>query len=89
METLKATYEKFTFGLGEPVRIKCSGEQGEVIGRAEYSNGAEDGYYLRYMAADGRAVTAWWDESAIESAVANIDDPADLEKYVNPGMHSD
>jgi len=52
------------FELNNLVVIKCSEEQGDVIGRAEYSN-AERSYLVRYKAADGRAVEAWWAESAL------------------------
>ncbi len=52
------------FELNGPVVIKCSDEKGEVIGRAEYTY-AERSYLVRYKAADGRAVEAWWAESAL------------------------
>lgn len=55
---------KFHFELREPVRIICSGEVGEVIGRAEYSTG-ERSYLLRYKQANGIACEAWWSESAL------------------------
>ncbi len=54
----------FKFSLGGKVTITASGETGEVIGRAEYSN-AEDGYLVRYKAGDGRATESWWSESAL------------------------
>lgn len=56
--------KQFKFELGNAVAIAASGEQGEVIGRAEYTH-AERTYLLRYKAADGRAVESWWSESAI------------------------
>jgi hypothetical protein len=56
----------FAFNLGDWVSIRCSGEDGEVLGRAEYSRG-ERAYYIRYAAADGRATEAWWGESALVS----------------------
>lgn len=62
---MKAT--TFTFDIGGQVKIRCSGEQGEVIGRAEYS-GSEDQYLIRYRCADGRATQAWWEEDALEDA---------------------
>ena len=55
----------FKFNHGDKVQIVASGETGEVIGRADYKT-AEDNYYLRYKAADGRAVEAWWQVDAIE-----------------------
>ena len=59
---------KFAFELGQKVKIKASGEEGEVAGRAEYANGAPNNYFLRYKAADGRATESWWEEGTIESA---------------------
>lgn len=56
--------KKFTFELGQMVKIEDSNEIGKVTGRAEYQN-AENSYYLRYKAGDGRAVEAWWPESAL------------------------
>jgi len=55
----------FKFNHGDKVRIIASGESGEVIGRADYKT-AENNYYIRYKAGDGRATEAWWQESAIE-----------------------
>lgn len=57
----------FKFDLKQRVVITTSGEAGEVIGRAEYSSGS-DSYFVRYKAADGRAVEAWWTEDAISCA---------------------
>jgi hypothetical protein len=57
----------FKFALDQQVQIKVSGEIGQIIGRAEYTTG-ENSYYLRYQSADGRAVEAWWTESALATA---------------------
>lgn len=54
----------FNFNLKQKVKIKCSGEEGEVIGRAEYSN-CGDQYQVRYKTADGRAEEKWWSEDAL------------------------
>jgi len=54
----------FKFSLGQQARIAISGETGEITGRAEYST-TENTYFLRYKSADGRAVTQWWEESAL------------------------
>lgn len=54
----------FKFNLGQSVVIECSGETGQVVGRAEYLSG-EQSYQVRYKAADGRAVETWWNESAL------------------------
>lgn len=59
--------KEFQFKLGQQVAIKVSGETGEVLGRAEYST-AENNYFLRYRAVDGRAVEAWWQESSLQAA---------------------
>ncbi len=59
MTTSNRTRPQFMFQLGDLVRVTASGEQGEVIGRAEYSSGV-DQYLVYYKAADGRAVEAWW-----------------------------
>ena len=61
--------KKFKHALGASVWIAVSGETGEVIGRAEYAT-AENNYYVRYKSADGRAVEAWWPESALNPASA-------------------
>lgn len=57
----------FAFSLGQQVAITASGEQGQVIGRAEYSNSTNT-YYVRYRASDGRATEAWWNEDALTAA---------------------
>ncbi len=54
----------FKFDLKEDVIISCSGESGEIIGRAEYVSW-DDQYFIRYKAADGRAEEEWWSESAL------------------------
>ena len=59
--------EQFNFDLGSRVRIRESGEVGEVIGRAEFSY-SQNSYHVRYKAGDGRAVENWWTESALEAA---------------------
>jgi hypothetical protein len=57
----------FEFELNQEVSLRCSGEQGSVIGRAEYTE-CEPSYFVRYKAADGRAVQAWWSGSALQAA---------------------
>jgi hypothetical protein len=56
---------QFKFNLNDNATINASGESGQIIGRAEYVS-VENQYHIRYKAADGRAVEAWWGESAIE-----------------------
>lgn len=51
--------------LGDQVVIKVSGETGQVIGRAQYMT-SEPSNLVRYKSADGRAVEAWWPDSAVE-----------------------
>ena len=53
------------FSLEQAVILKFSREVGVVIGRAEYMS-MEAQYLIRYKAADGRQVEAWWGASAIE-----------------------
>lgn len=55
------------YDLRQIVKIRVSGEHGEVIGRAEYIH-CEPMYLLRYMNAKGAAVEAWWSEGALENA---------------------
>ncbi|MGY0197694.1 hypothetical protein ACWA7J_21730 [Leptothrix sp. BB-4] len=55
---------KFKFKLCDPVILKLSGEAGSVRARTEYVT-RENAYLVRYLSADGRAVEAWWDESAL------------------------
>ena len=57
----------FKFALQQQVRITCSLEVGEVIGRAEYSTTPLTGYLVRYRSADGRAVEQWWTEDALSA----------------------
>lgn len=52
------------FELNQRATIVASGEAGDVIGRAEYIY-AERSYLIRYAASDGKAVEAWWTESAL------------------------
>jgi hypothetical protein len=55
------------YGCATVVRLVLSNEAGVIIGRAEYLE-SEPSYYVRYKAADGRQVEAWWGESAIVPA---------------------
>lgn len=54
----------FKFEIGDRVELTESNESGSVIGRAEFEH-AENTYYVRYRAGDGRQVECWWGESAI------------------------
>ena len=55
----------FELNLDQQVAMRFSNEVGVVIGRAEYVT-SENQYLVRYKAADGRQVEAWWGASAIE-----------------------
>lgn len=57
--------KSFRFELGDQVAISVSGEKGQIKGRAEYQT-AENAYLVRYVKADGCAVEAWWDETALQ-----------------------
>lgn len=54
----------FAHPLHTTVTITASGETGTVIGVAAYTD-SNDQYLIRYKAADGRAVEAWWAAKAI------------------------
>jgi len=54
----------FTHRLNSRVTLSESGETGKVVGRAQYTT-ADNSYYIRYKAADGRQVESWWTEGAI------------------------
>lgn len=56
----------FKYKLQQNVRILPSSECGKIVGRAEYTDGKPN-YLVRYMAADWRAVEAWWAQSALET----------------------
>lgn len=56
---------EFKFNNGDQVAVFKSGETGDVIARAEYANGNENQYLVRYVAGDGRSVESWWAESAL------------------------
>ncbi len=57
----------YKYQIADKVEIICSGEQGIVIGRAEYLD-SNNQYFIRYRSADGRAVEQWWDENALKLA---------------------
>lgn len=59
--------DELLFTLNQAVTIVVSGERGTVCARAQYANGAEPGYLVFYKAADGRAVSAWFDQSQLEA----------------------
>lgn len=50
--------------LGLTATIECSGEKGTIIGVAHYLDSPPSAL-VRYKCGDGRAVEAWWTESAL------------------------
>lgn len=60
----------FAFKLNQSVLVKVSGEKGTVEARAEYAAGNNQ-YFVHYRAADGRAVTTWFDEHHLEENKPN------------------
>ena len=56
--------QNFKFVLGQRVVIKVSGEEGEVIGRADYQE-SDNAYFVRFKDATGHAREAWWTELAL------------------------
>lgn len=58
------TKKSFFFHLGDPVRLAGTDEIGHVVGRAHYLD-SNPQYLVRYAAANGRLVEAWWAESAL------------------------
>ncbi len=72
----------FLHAINAAVIITASGESATVIARAEYA-AAENSYYLRYKAADGRAVEAWWAESALTAASTLAEAQAELAKRLD------
>lgn len=60
--------ENFKFNLGQKARIVCSGEEGNIRGRADYVAGRSD-YLLHYKSAEGKADSAWFAEDLLEPVV--------------------
>lgn len=57
----------FKHSLGQAVKVTISGESGSVKARAEYNSGPNQ-YLIHYLAADGRAVDSWFEESELSPA---------------------
>jgi hypothetical protein len=55
----------FSLEIGQRVELVESGEQGKIVGRAEFAEDAET-YYVQYKAADGRLTRSWWPASALK-----------------------
>lgn len=57
----------FKHEIGQVVFVTISCEEGHVKARAEY-NGGPNQYLIHYLAADGRAVDAWFEEGELSPA---------------------
>lgn len=57
----------FKHELGQVVKVTISGEEGHIKARAEYTNMCNQ-YLIHYLAADGRAVDAWFEEGELSPA---------------------
>jgi len=57
----------YLYEMAQTVKLELSNERGMVIGRAQFIDKSNQ-YLVRYLAADGRQVEAWWDEAAIVAA---------------------
>ena len=66
----------FKFELGQQISIKSSGEKGAVEACAKYIASGNH-YYIHYRAADGRAVTKWFEEHHIEVCDQNTTESTD------------
>ena len=60
--------KEFKYELDQEVVITASGEEGKIVGRAEFTY-TENSYLVRYKAGDGRAVENWWTETALVERV--------------------
>ncbi|EPJ3763123.1 hypothetical protein NPI25_000450 [Providencia stuartii] len=58
----------FKHELGQVVQVTISSEEGHIKARAEYHNGPNQ-YLIHYLAADGRAQEAWFEEGELSPAV--------------------
>jgi len=56
----------FQHDLGDKVAIEVSGEEGVVIGRAEFES-AEPSYLVRYKNGEGCALESWWTSRALKA----------------------
>jgi len=59
----------FKYALGADVKLRLSGERGVIKGRADFSTGAENSYFVVYKDATGRQVQSWCDESDLLPAI--------------------
>jgi hypothetical protein len=65
------------YTIGQTLYLMNGREHGPVVARSE-SAIAEPQYLLRYVAADGRMVEAWWSESALSDGRAGVLSPEEF-----------
>ncbi len=59
-----ASKKSFNFKLNDAVKLKRSGEAGEVVGRAHHTH-CDPQYQVEYLTADGRQVCDWIPEASL------------------------
>ncbi|MBW5406152.1 hypothetical protein ACISK3_09395 [Morganella morganii] len=57
----------FKHEVSQAVQVTISGEEGHVKARAEYHDGPNK-YFIHYLAADGRGIDGWFEESELSPA---------------------
>ena len=63
----------FKYVLGQTVQVTISKEKGYIKARAEYKN-ISNQYLIHYLAADGRAVDAWFEEGDLSPTQSDESD---------------
>lgn len=69
----------FKYALGADVKLRLSGECGVIKGRADFSTGAENSYFVVYKDATGRQVQSWCDESDLLPAIDGFIDSTTID----------
>lgn len=69
----------FKYALGADVKLRLSGERGVIKGRADFSTGAENSYFVVYKDATGRQVQSWCDESDLLPAIDGFIDSTTID----------
>jgi hypothetical protein len=69
MTRRRSMYGTYQFEIGDQVNITVSGENGKVIGRAEYDE-EPPSYFVHYKTGDGRAVQSWWNAARLTAGAA-------------------
>lgn len=60
-------FNNFKFSITGTVKIKVSGQEGEVVGRAEYRD-ENNSYYVLYVDSSGDAQRGWFCEGELVTA---------------------